>query len=240
MTAPTHERPPSIWEDLLEIFYAPTAVFERRRETPAFGLALLVFTVLIVALFFAFKNMMSPIFEAEFNRSMAQTMRQNPQLTPEQMQAGRAIGEKFMIVGIAIYGLITPLLLGVVLWFAGKMVESKAEIGQVMMVTTYAMFPRVLEAVINAVQVLIIPESSITSRFSISLGLGRFFDAATANPLLLAVLGRVDVFTIWITVLMAIGLSVMGRVSLSRAAVAAGAVWVIGGIPAIWGAVRAA
>lgn len=239
MTAPTHERPPSVWEDLLEIFYAPTAVFERRRETPAFGLALLIYATLIVGLFFAFKDMMAPIFEAEFDRSMAQAMRQNPQLTEEQMQAGRAIGEKFMVVGIAFYGLVIPLLLGVILWFAGKMVESKAEIGQIMMVSTYAFYPRVVEAIINAVQVLIIPESAVTSRFSISLGLGRFLNAETANPLLLAVLGRVDVFTIWITVLMAIGLSVMGKVSLSRAAVAAGAVWVIGAIPAIWGAVGA-
>lgn len=239
MTEPVREAAPSLWEDLLEIFYAPTAVFERRRETPAFGLALVLFTVLIVALSFAFKDMMAPVFEAEFDRSMAQTMRANPQLTEEQLQAGRAIGEKFMIVGVAFYGLITPLLLGVILWFVGKLVESKAEIGQVIMVTTYAMYPRVVEAIINAVQVLIMPESAITSRFSLTLGLGRFLDATTANPLLLAVLGRVDVFTLWITVLMAIGLSVMGRVPLSRAAVAAGAVWVIGGLPAIWGAVQA-
>jgi len=239
MTAPAKDAAPSLWEDLLEIFYAPTAVFERRRETPAFGLALLLFAILIVGLSLAFKDMMAPVFEAEFDRSMAQAMRQNPELTEEQMQAGRAIGEKFMLVGVAFYGLVTPLLLGVILWFAGKLVESKAEIGQVMMVATYAMYPRVLEAIINAVQMLIMPDSAITSRFSLSLGLGRFLDAATANPLLLAVLGRVDVFTLWITVIMAIGLSVMGRVPLARAAVAAGAVWVIGGLPAVWGAVGA-
>lgn len=238
MTAPSSDRPPSVWEDLLELFYAPTAVFERRRETPAFGLALLLLTVLLVALSFAFKDMMHPVFEAEFDRSMAQAMRSNPQLTAEQMQAGRAFGEKFIAVGVALYALVAPLMLGLVLWLAGKAVESKAEMGQVMMVTTYAMYPRVVEAIINAVQVLVIPESAITSRFSISLGLGRFLDAATANPLLLAVLGRVDVFTLWITVLMAIGLSVMGRVSLSRAAVAAGMVWVVGAIPSLWGAIR--
>jgi len=238
MTSPTSDRPPSVWEDLLELFYAPTTVFERRRETPAFGLALVVLTVLLVGLTFAFKDMMHPIFAAEFDRSMAQAMRQNPQLTAEQMQAGRAIGEKFIVVGVGLYGLVAPLVLGLFLWLAGKAVESKAEMGQVMMVTTYAMYPRVVEAIINAVQVLIIPESAVTSRFSISLGLGRFLDPATANPLLLAVLGRVDVFTLWITVLMAIGLSVMGRVSLSRAAVAAGAVWVVGAVPSLWGAIR--
>ena len=66
MTAMADDRPPSVWEDLLEIFYAPRAVFERRRETPAFGLALIVFTVLVVGLSFAFRGAMEPVFDAEY------------------------------------------------------------------------------------------------------------------------------------------------------------------------------
>lgn len=51
------ERPagaPSLFEDLLDVLYQPAAVFERRRDTAAFGLALLVVTLLIVGLSFAF------------------------------------------------------------------------------------------------------------------------------------------------------------------------------------------
>lgn len=240
MTAtPPAERPPSLWEDLLELFYAPTAVFERRRETPAFGLALIVFTVAIVGLSFAFKGMMEPVFDAEFKRGMAQAMKQNPKLTPEMMEQGKEMGKKFMVVGIALYGLLAPLIMGLVLWVVGKLVESKADVGQSIMVMTYAMFPRVLEAVVNAIQMLFLPEDGITSRYDLTLGVARFLDVSTASPLLVALVGRVDLFTLWVTAIAAIGIKVVGRIPPARAIIAASAVWLIGALPGVWQAFRA-
>ncbi len=233
------ERPPSVWEDLLEIFYAPTAVFERRRETPAFGLALIVFVVLLVGLSFAFRGMMEPVFDAEFKRSMAQAMKQNPQLTPEMLERGKELAKKFMFVGVAVFALLAPIILGLILWVVGKLFESKAEVGQAIMVTTYAMFPRVLETILNAVQMLVLPDDAVTSRFSLTLGVGRFLDAEAAGPLVMAIVGRLDLFTLWVTVLIAIGLSVMGRIPKLSAAIAAAIMWIIGAMPALWGAIRA-
>lgn len=241
MTLPTLpvEPPPSVWEDLLELFYAPRAVFERRRTTPAFGLALFVFFLGVVGLTVAFKDLTAPIFDAEFQRGMARAMAKNPQLTPERMEAGKAFAQKFVVFGVGIYALVTPLLLGVVLWAAGKLVNSTAELGQSAMVATYAMFPRLLEAIVNAIQLLVLPESAITGRYSVSLGLGRFLDPEKTNLMLLGALGRVDVFTLWVTVLMVIGLAVMGRITVARAAIAGLVVWVVGLAPVVWGAVTA-
>jgi hypothetical protein len=229
---------PSVWEDLLEIFYAPTAVFERRRETPAFGLALILFVVLSVALTFAFRGLMEPVFDAEFKRGMAQAMKQNPNMTPEMAETAKQFAKKFLVVIVAFYALLTPLLLGVILWLVGKFLDSKAEIGQTMMVATYAMYPRVLEAVLGAAQALILPEESLKSRFSLSLGVGRFLDPDTTGALLLQLLGRLDLFTLWVTVLMAIGLSVVGRIPKPRAAIAGVLMWLIGALPGVLGALR--
>jgi ABC-type transport system involved in cytochrome c biogenesis permease component len=55
---------------------------------------------------------------------------------------------------------------------------------------------------------------------------------------LVVLLGRVDVFTIWVTVLLAIGLSVTGRIPRSRAAIAAVIVWICGALPQLLGAMR--
>jgi uncharacterized protein YneF (UPF0154 family) len=228
-----------VWEDLLELFYAPTAVFERRRETPAFGLALIIFTVLFVALAFAFRGTMEPVFDVEMKRNMAQAMKQNPQLTPEMVEQMTAMSRKFMFVGVAIFGLLAPVILGLALWLIGKALESKAEVSQAIMVATYAMFPRLLEAILNAVQMLLLPEDSITSRFDLTLGVGRFLDVSTTSPLLLALVGRIDLFTLWITALIAIGIGVMGRISRPRAILAAVLVWLVGAIPPVWGALRA-
>jgi hypothetical protein len=239
MTAPaTATRPPSLWEDLLEIFYAPTAVFERRRETPAFGLALLIFVVLGVVLFFAFRNVTQPLIETEIRRGMVQAMKSNPQITPEMVPRMVEAASKWAIVGVVGVSALLPLVLGLLLWLVGKVVESKAELGQLMMVGTYAVYPRLIEAITNAVQLLLIPEENIRSRFSVQLGVARFLDPDKVSPVLLALLGRLDLFTLWITLLLGIGLSVMGRIPRGRAMIAAALVWVIGAIPALLGTIR--
>jgi hypothetical protein len=136
------------------------------------------------------------------------------------------------------YGLVAPILLGMLLWAVGKVAGSKAEIGQTIMVAVYGMFPRVLETVVNAGQLIFIPDEAITSRYSVTLGVGRFLDANTANPLLLALVGRLDLFTLWVTVLYTIGIKVVGRISWGNAAVVGAIMWLIGALPGIWGAVR--
>jgi hypothetical protein len=239
MTATAVDRPPSVWEDLLEIFYAPTAVFERRRETPAFGLALIIFTVLVVGLSFAFRGMMEPVFDVEYARGAAEAIKQNPKLTPEMMAQGKAMAQKFMFVGVTVYALLAPLLLGLFLWLTGKALGSVAQLGQATMVATYAMFPRVLESILNAVQMLLLSEDGITSRYSLTLGAGRLLDATTANPLLLALAGRLDLFTLWITAILAIGIGVMGKLSGGKTIVAGAVMWLIGALPAVWQAVKA-
>ncbi len=230
------ERPPSLWEDLLEIFYAPTAVFTRRRETPAFGLALVVLVVIMAGLTLAFRGIMEPIFDVEWNRNMALAAAKNPQLTPERVAAAKQMTQKFLVPGIVGTWFVLPLLAGLVYWVIGKVLESKAEIGQIMMVSTYAFFPRAIEAILGAVQLLVLPEDAITSRYSISLGVGRFLDPS--NSLLLALLGRVDVFTLWVTFLLGVGMSVMGRMPRGRAFLAAGLMWLAGSLPGVVGALR--
>jgi len=50
--------------------------------------------------------------------------------------------------------------------------------------------------------------------------------------------GRLDVFTLWTTVLLAIGLSVTGRIPRRQAAMAAAIVWFVGAVPALLTALR--
>ncbi|HWA15989.1 MAG TPA: YIP1 family protein [Gemmatimonadales bacterium] len=238
MTAPAAVKQPSLWEDLLEIFYAPRAVFERRRETPAFGMALLVLVVLAVGLTLAFASITEPIFTAEFNRGMASAVKKNPQMTPEMIANARSVSMKFTPAIVAFFSVVGPLLIGLAAWLVGKIFESKAQLGQMMMVATYAMFPRLIEAILNAVQMLVLPEDGIKGRYSVSLGLGRFLDPDT-QQLLLSILGRVDVFTIWVTFIIAVGISVMGKIPMARAAIAAAVVWILGALPGLLGAVQA-
>ncbi|HLG05827.1 MAG TPA: hypothetical protein VI383_06745, partial [Gemmatimonadales bacterium] len=105
-------------------------------------------------------------------------------------------------------------------------------------IAAFSLFPKLVEGVVGAVQAAMMDEASLTSRFKISLGMGRFLDSQTANPALLAFLGRVDVFTLWVTILIAIGLKQMGRITTGQAAIGAAIIWAVGSLPTLLPALR--
>jgi hypothetical protein len=234
---PAPATPASRWEDFIDIFYAPSSVYERRRNS-GFGIPMLVVTVLIGVIFVANSGVMQPIMDAEFARGAAAQMRNNPQITPEMMEKGRAIGETFAKIGAFVFVPIAIFLTGLALWIVGKFFDARQTLAAAIMVAAYAYVPRVLESILNGVQGLLMDPASLDGRYRLSLGIGRFLDPNSASPVLLALVGRIDVFTIWVTVLLAIGLAVTGRIPRSKAAIAAVLVWVLGALPALLGAAR--
>jgi len=224
---------PSRWDDYLDVYVAPSRLFERRSDGK-FGHAVLVFIIAAAVLYFATRTAMEPIMNAEFERGMAA----NPNLTPEQMEAGRKFagiaGGIFVLVGTPIM----LLLLGGIIWIVSRVLGKALSYSQGATVATFAMFPRLVESVVSAVQALLMDEQDLNSRYKVSLGAGRFFDHETANPVVLALLGRIDVFTIWVTILIAIGIKVMGRASTGQAVAGAALVWLVGAIPMLLQALR--
>lgn len=229
--------PAARWEDFLDIFYAPASVFARRASS-GFGIPMLVVTVLIGAIFMANMGVMQPIMDAEFTRATAAAMKKNPQITAEQMAQFRGMGEKFAAVFAFIGTPIAIFCVGVVLWLVGKLVDAKQTVAAALMVASYAYFPKVLAGIAAGVQGLLMDPASLTGQFKISLGIGRFFEPDMTSPVLLAIVGRLDVFTIWVTVLLAIGLSVTGAIPRRKAAIAGVIVWVAGALPGLLSALR--
>ena len=224
---------PSRWDDYLDVYVAPSRLFERRSDGK-FGHAMLVFIIAAAVLYFATRTAMEPIMNAEFERGMAA----NPNLTPEQMEAGRKFagiaGGIFVLIGTPIM----MLLLGGIIWIVSRILGKALSYSQGATIATFAMFPRLIESVVSAVQALLMDEQTLNSRYRVSLGLGRFFDQQTANPVMLALLGRIDVFTLWVTILIALGIKVMGRTSTGQAVVGAVLVWLVGSIPVLLQALR--
>lgn len=229
MTDATASPSPSsagLWEDFVDILYQPSAVFDRRREGK-FGMALLVIVVVTTVLFFALRNGLAPVMDAEMAKQAAAMAAKNPQITPEQIAASQGMMEKFAVVGYVVFVPVGIVIIAALLWLAGKVVDAKVAFAAAMMIATYSWFPRIIEMILNAVQGLLLSPESITSRYSVQLGPARFFDSASTSPVLLTFLGGIDLFTIWTTALMAIGLSVVARVPRSRGAIAAVAIWFV-------------
>jgi hypothetical protein len=227
-----------IWEDFIDIFYAPAAVLTRRRDG-RFGLALLVLTLLFTFLTISAQSALAPIFEAELNRGIAQALETNPNLTAEQLAGMRSIGKTMAILGGVVFIPIVALLIGAIVRLIGALFDARLTFKLAIMIAVYAQFPRLLQQLVGVVQAFLLPAESLTSRFAIGFSPARFMDIETTSQATLALLERFDLFTIWVTVILAIGLRVVGRVPGGRAYLAAGLVWVLGTLFPLFGALRA-
>jgi hypothetical protein len=217
----------SKWEDFIDIFYAPSAVFARRIAS-GFFIPMLVVTLLAGTLYLVNSAVWSQVMDAEMGRALAKRAQT---LTPEQAQTARNFALTMSKIGAFVFTPLAIFFIGLALWACGKFFESKQSLGQAVMVASYAYVPRIIEGVVKSVQGLLLDPSTFTGRWRVSLGVGRFLDPDTTSPALLALVGRIDVFTIWVTVLLAIGLSVTGRIPRGRAAIAAAIVWFVGAVP---------
>lgn len=235
---PTSAKPASLWEDFVDIFVSPSEVFERRRAS-GFLAPLLVFAIVTVVITLAGHNAMQPIFDSEFARGIAAAAKKNPGMNQQQIEGSRAFMEKLTPIFIGIGALIMPLVLGVILWLSGKIVGATEDIGAACMIAAYSLIPRLLDTLLRVVQAFVLDPSMLNGQYRVALSPARFLDPDTASPVLVALLGRIDLFTIWVTVLLAIGLAVVARIPRSRAAIAAVVVWIIGSLPALFGALRA-
>lgn len=242
-TTPPSAPPPaaakaSVWEDFLDIFYAPSAVFARR-EQGSVWIPMLVVTVLIGTFFVLNSGMLEAMMDAEFRRSMAAAAQGGgPQPTAEQLEQMRGFGATMAKVMAFVSVPIVILFVGTTLWFAGKLVSARQTFHAALVVAAYSYMPKVLETLLVSVQGLVLDASTLDGRFRLTFGIGRFLDPDTTSPVLLALLGRVDVFTLWVTVLLAIGLAVTGRIPKAQAAIAAAVVWLVGALPTVLPALR--
>ena len=238
MTTAAVSKTSSLFEDIVEIFVSPAQVFARRKGR-GFWLALLIYTVIVAALAIGTRPLMQPVYDAIWQQSSAQITKQNPQITAEQLQTARGFQDKFAVVGVVIFTPIMVLLTGLILWIVGKLFDADEPLGDAMMVSTFSFFPKILAVVAGALIAMFADPSAITSQFSVTVGPGYFIDS-TAQPILAAIVGRLDLFTIWVTALLAIGLHVVGKIPLSKAAIAVIIVWILGALPGLYGAMKMA
>ena len=242
MTAPpaaSTSKPASVFEDFVDIFYAPSQVFERRRAGH-FGLALLILVVLTAIAFVAVKPAIQPAIDAQVDKAMEQ-LRSRPGITAEQMTSieakSRKMSDVTSYVGPPIGVAVTVLLTGLGLWLVGKFFDAKQSYGQAAMVATYANVPRVIGILLGGVLAYFMSADQITSMYSVSLSAARFAGPGT-SPVVVGLLSRIDPFTIWATILLAIGTRVTGGVSKKSAYTIAVILFLLGSVFAVIGAVR--
>ena len=224
----------SIAEDYIDIFHAPSQVFARRSAS-GFGLHLLLVSLVSAALAFANRGYMRQVFAAEGDRTVAKMTAANPQMTAEMAERTRSMSEAsgmfFGYIGTPIMLLVMALFVwALARWVAG----ARISYGQSALITTLAWIPRLVGTFLTTIQVALMDTSGESSMFGLSASPARFMDPETTNPKLYGIAGSFDVFAIWFTILIGIGIAVIGRVPRSKGYIAAGAFFVLGLIPMLF------
>ena len=225
-------RPPaekaSVVEDFMEIFYAPSKVFARR-EKSGFGIHFVIVVVLSALFVYASRSLLSAAMDGEWPR-IAAKMAENPQLTEEMIAQQRPMVEGFTKVVWYIFAPVGILLSAVMVWLFSKLVSAKLSYQQAALIVTLAWIPRLVMGLANTVQAILTDATSVSGMYGITYSPARFM-ASDAPRWLLGVASRFDLFTLWVTALIAIGIAVIGKVPKQRAAIAAILVWAAASIP---------
>jgi len=229
---PSPPPPASLAEDCIDIWFTPSTVFARRRNAGAWG-PFLVATVLLCLLFYAGMGSMQGIFDAELAKAVAKTQADNPSMTADQIAQMQGVMEGSIRYGGLVAMPIVLVLLGLVTWLTGKILGGTISFGQGVMIASFAYLPKALDLLLFIAQSFVFDGVSATARHEYSVGLGRFVDATTMNPGLYNLIGRVDLFTIWVTILVVLGLIHTAKVERSKAIGGGVAIWVLGGLPAL-------
>jgi hypothetical protein len=218
----------SVWEDFVDIFYAPVSVFTRRRDG-GWALPLLVYTLLSTGILFAMRPMMQPMMDRQLAATV-EKMRADGAPAAQVAQAekmGRAMSDSpWAMIPIVVMVPVAVFLVALALWIASKLFGSTQSLGQSMTIATYANIPRVLVGIVAVAVLYVTGSEGISNQYSTGLSPAALLPADT-SPLVLGLLSRLELGVVWATVLLGVGVYVIGRVSKQSAGFTAFVVWLL-------------
>jgi hypothetical protein len=212
----------SRWEDYIDVFFSPFELFRRRAHDKVapplltlIGLGILFYLVMIPANRIVVRGSVPPEAQAQMTDGMLNMM----------TYAG--------VIGVPIMYALMIVIAAALLWIGARIADIRADFSRTMLIATYAAFVLLLSQILASVLILVSGEAGFDMVRSMSFGPLRFMGTPDMNKTVVALLQRLDIFAIWQAALWAIGLSVIYKVSMGRAAMVAAIVWIIFALPGI-------
>ena len=207
-----------LFEDLIEVLYAPGKVFDRTRATKAFKYVLVTSLIaLVVAV--ATKNLLMPWLDAQADLSIKMAAAKGKPIPDQAAASMRSFTAWGIIIGAPLAMFIGPYLNAFFLLIGGKLMNARMTYAQAATIAVLGGVPRLLAWLAMPVQAIVSDGANARSIADLSLGPARFVNPETLSPTLLTLLGNLDLFRLWQIVLTTIGVAVVARVSKGTALV---------------------
>lgn len=230
MTTETDVKAPekaSRWEDLVDVYFAPGDLFARRADE-SWVAPVIMLSVISILLYYIFLPINAVMWEVAMTENAA------PGMDAEKIRQGAAmmkyIGGLFLPVGYLIVMLFTAIGLKLV----SSLMEPAAEWRQAFLIAAFSMFVTIPQQIVGALLIFLKSGSGTPHMSDVSFGALRFMEKP--DPVVRALLGRVDLFAIWAAVLCAVGLVVVVKMPRGKAIATAAITWLFLALPGLVGA----
>jgi hypothetical protein len=224
--APGAEPKPNSFQRIIGVLFSPDATFASIARRPDWVVPLLFILILSLA------NGIVLSSRIDFGAPAREAMAQNKNMTQEQMDRAEKMSvgmgkvAKFIAPVIAI---IVLLIVAGALLLTIRLMGGEGDFKQAFSVTCYAWIPNVLQAIILTIIVLAKGATGINPQTFPTMVRSNpaFLVDMKTQPMAFALLSSLDLFTIWVLVLLIIGFAYVGRVSKAKAAVAVLSLWAV-------------
>ncbi|HTY08127.1 MAG TPA: YIP1 family protein [Candidatus Edwardsbacteria bacterium] len=183
------------WGNLAGIFYQPAKVFEGMKADVKWQwlLPLAIAIAIGVASFFVIRPVMVP-------EVMANIAQRQPDMSPEMLEMIRGrVGSPLGAINVVIFVPLVALLIALVYWAAFSFTGAKTTFGHMFAATAWAGMANVLASFVRVP--LIMAQQTLKVHTSLALILPPDMEEGFLTRLL----GQLDIFTVWMLVLLAIG-----------------------------------
>jgi hypothetical protein len=208
------------------VFASPGPTFEAIARRPSWWLPLIICTLLSLAATAAIVPRID--FESAVRESIAKRSQSIPEDRVEQIVATqKKFGGFFGYVTSLLAPTLVTLVLALVFWLAFKMFGWETSFRQSFGVTAHALLPTIFSSMLLiffATRLDTINPADIGDLTHSNLGL---LVDRHANAVLHSLLGSVDVISIWVFILLVIGMAAAANVSRKKAAILLGSLWAV-------------
>lgn len=228
IAAPSSSAPPkNFFERIVGVLFSPTETFEDIVRKPDFVAPLLF----IVILGYLATALILPKmdFTSMLDQQVETMRKQNPNMKDEDIERmGRIVTSSvkvmswvFPLLFIAWYAIVAGVLL-----LAFRLMGGEGTFGQAFSVTLYSWMPLVLLSILTTVIVFARGSFDPVTAATLVKSNPAFLVDMKANPVLFSLLSSIDLFVIWMLILLSIGFAVMSKLSKAKSAVIVFSLWI--------------
>jgi len=226
--APAPESGGGFFQNLIDVYFAPREAFARIVRNPRFLAPLVVYVILVLGFTGVWMQKMDPV---EFMKTQIEESGRADRIPPEQREAvieqqakmmpifGWVVGPTFIAIMLLV---IAATLMFVYRFFYAGEVSFKQSFAIVLWVFLAV---SVISIPVTLTVLTLKGDWNIDPNQAVQANLGLLLDKSTAAKPLWALLTSIDVFSLWMVFLLAVGFGVASRKTTSSAIWGVGVCW---------------